>query len=402
MPGICREPMNSEYKRFPKIEHEKRWEGAGKSMAGKGLDALLITGTDNFTYFSGGHGDLSFSRPTFMLLFKDDDPVVMVHDFFEASQRKESWVADIRTYSAMQGPPMDLIKSVFREKALDSARIGAELGIEQRLGLSYNDFVEIKKGFPNACFMDASDLLWMLRMVKSPMEIDCIRKACDITGRAFEKSFKMIREGMTEKEATGIMAGHITKAGGSQAWVVANSGPYNYDSGFLTVSGNHRLVKGNLFWMDSGCKFNGYASDFSRMAAIGAPSDRQKKVYEQVDTITRRTVEGIRPGVTAADLSRLCSIEFEKAGLKDLWGDGDCSSAASNRAQRIGHGIGMAYTEMPHIAIYDHTVLKPGMSITIEPTVVTHYGHFHIEEDVLVTEDGYEVLSKASRELLMV
>ena len=394
--------MNLEYKRFPKIEYERRWESAGKVMADKGLDALLITGADNFTYFSGGHGDFSFSRPTFMLIPREDEPIVMVHDFFEASQKKESWVADIRTYTTMQGPPMDLIKSVFGEKSLGNARIGAELGREQRLGLSYNDFVEIKEGLPNAYFMDASDLLWSLRIVKSPLEIDCMRKACDITARAFEKSFKMIREGMTEKEAAGIMSAHITKAGGSQAWVATNSGPYNYASGFLTIPGNHPLVKGNLFWIDSGCKFNGYASDFSRMAAIGAPSDRQKKVYERVDTITQKTVEAIRPGVKASKLSRLCNIEFEKAGLKDLWGDGDCSSATSNRAQRIGHGIGMAFTEMPHIAIYDHTVLKPGMTITIEPTVVTHYGYFNIEEDVLVTEDGYEVLSKASRELLLV
>jgi Xaa-Pro dipeptidase len=198
------------------------------------------------------------------------------------------------------------------------------------------------------------------------------------------------------------MSDNLTQEGGSQAWVVTNSGPDNYDSGFLTIPGNYFLVKGNLLWMDSGCKFNGYASDFSRMAAIGAPSDRQSKVYEQVENITKKVVEAIRPGVKASELSMRCNIEFEKAGLKDLWGDGDCSSAASNSAQRIGHGIGMAFTEMPHIARYDHTVLKPGMTITIEPNVVTHYGHFNIEEDVLVTEDGYEVLSKASRELLLV
>ena len=394
--------MNLEYKRFPKIEYEKRWEGAGKLMADKGLDALLITGADNFTYFSGGHGDFSFSRPTFMLIPREDEPIVMVHDFFEASQRKESWVADIRTYTAMQGAPMDLIKSVFGEKALDNAKIGAELGREQRLGLSFNDFVEIKEGLQNAHLIDASDLLWSLRKVKSSLEIDCIRKACDITGRAFEKSFKMIREGITEKEAARIMTDNLTQEGGTHAWVVTNSGPYNYDSGFLTTTSDHPLVKGNLFWMDSGCKFNGYASDFSRMAAIGAPSDRQAKMYERVGKITQRTVEAIRPGVKASELSRLCSIEFEKAGLKDLWGDGDCSSAASNRAQRIGHGIGMAFTEMPHIARYDHTILKAGMTITIEPAVVTKYGHFHIEEDVLVTEDGYEVLSKVPRALVVV
>jgi len=86
--------MNLEYKRFPKIEYEKRWERAGKLMAGKGLDALVITEANNYTYLSGGHGDFSFSRPTIMVLPKEGDPVVMVHDFFGSSQHRESWVGE--------------------------------------------------------------------------------------------------------------------------------------------------------------------------------------------------------------------------------------------------------------------------------------------------------------------
>jgi len=394
--------MISEYKRFPKTEYESRWERAAKAMADRGLEALLITEAANFTYFSGGHGDFSFSRPTFMLIPRKGEPVVMVHEFFEASQRRESWVADIRTYASLQEAPAALIKSVFAEKTPGRARIGAELGREQRLGLSYNDFMKIKKRVPEAGFVDASALLWSLRMIKSPLEIDCIRKACEITGRAFEKSFKMIGEGITEKDAAGIMSGHITAAGGSNAWVVSNSRPYNYESGFLTLPGNFPLVKGNLFWMDAGCKVNGYASDFSRMAAIGKPSGRQAKLYDWIDKITRNTVEAIRPGVKASELSARCNIEFEMAGLKHLWGDGDCSSPASNRAGRIGHGLGMATTEMPHIALFDHTVLEAGMIITIEPTIATDFGHFNIEEDVLVTEDGYEILSKTPRELVVI
>jgi Xaa-Pro dipeptidase len=393
--------MISAYKRFPKTEYEKRWEAAARAMADSGLDALLVTEAANFTYFSGGHGDFSFSRPTFMLIPGKGEPVVMVHEFFEASQRRESWVADIRTYASMQEAPVALIKSVFADKTPGRVRIGAELGREQRLGLSYNDFVAIKEGLPDTGFVDASAMLWSLRMVKSPLEIDCIRNACEITGKAFEKSFKMIGKGITEKAAAGILAGHISAAGGSNAWVVSNSRPYNYASGFLTLPADYPLEEGNLLWMDAGCKVNGYASDFSRMAAIGKPSGRQAKLYDLVDKITRKTVDAIRPGMKAAELSARCNVEFEKAGLQHLWGDGDCSSPASNRAGRIGHGLGMATTEMPHIALYDHTVLKAGMTITIEPTVATDYGHFNIEEDVLVTEDGCEILSKTPRELVV-
>jgi Xaa-Pro aminopeptidase len=130
--------MATEYRRFPKTEYENRWEAAAKAMAERDLDALLVTEAANFTYFCGGHGDFSFSRPTFMLIPAKGEPVVMVHEFFEASQRRESWVRDIRTYASMQEAPVALIKSVFADKTPGRARIGAELGREQRLGLPYD------------------------------------------------------------------------------------------------------------------------------------------------------------------------------------------------------------------------------------------------------------------------
>jgi Xaa-Pro aminopeptidase len=384
------------------IEYENRWERARKLIAANGLDALVITESTNYTYFSGGHGDFSFSRPTVMVLPKKRDPVVMVHDLFDASQHRESWVEDIRSYTSITGFPVELLKQVCSDLGVSAGRIGAELGTEQRLGLPFNDFINITKELVNAEFIDASNILWELRMMKSEAEIDCIRKACEITSKAFEKCFSDISSGMTEKEATKILYDTTVEEGGSSVWVVGNSGPYNYESGFLPHPGNYTLEEGNLLWFDTGCKYNGYASDFSRMAAIGDPSDEQKRMYEIVDGITRKCVEAIRPGIVASDLSKLCNQEFEKAGLKEIWGKGDCSSPQSNKAQRIGHGIGMGTTEPPHIALFDQTELKAGMVITIEPTVVTHFGHFNIESDVLVAEDGYEVLSLASRELIQV
>jgi len=394
--------MNLEYKRFPRIEYENRWERARKLIADNGLDVLLITEPNNYTYFSGGHRDFSFSRPMVMVLPREKDPVVMVHDLFDASQHRESWVEDIRSYSSISGFPVELLKNVCSDLGINAGRIGAELGREQRLGLPYNDFVKITKELPNAQFIDASDILWELRMIKSEAEIDYLRKACEISSRAFEKCFKKLRPGMSEKEATKILYDATVEEGGSSVWVVINSGPYNYDSGFLPHPGNYTLEKGNMLWFDTGCHYNGYASDFSRMAAIGDPSDEQKKMYEIVDSVTRKCVEAIRPGIKASDLSRLCNTEFEKAGIKEIWGEGDCSSPQSNKAQRIGHGIGMATTEPPHIALFDHTEIKAGMVITIEPTVVTNYGHFNIEADVLVVEDSYDVLSVASRELIKI
>jgi len=394
--------MDMEYKRFPKEEYEHRWERARTLMKEHALDALLITEANNFTYLSGGHGDFSFSRPTVMILPQKGQAVMIVHEFFEASQRRESWIGEIRSYSSIANTPIDLIKGAIQEIGLAGGKIGAELGREQRLGLPFNDFIELTRILPGVEFLDASDVFWGLRMVKSEAEITCMRGAGKITGSAFKRCFERVREGMTEKEAAKIMFQAAVAEGGAQVWVLCNSGPYNYESGFLSNPGEYKLEMGNLLWLDSGCSFKGYASDFSRMAAIGKPSDNQKKMYASVDRITQTVTAAIRPGITASALSRLCNTEFEKAGLKAIWGGGDCTARQSNRANRIGHGIGMATTEPPHIALFDNTVVVPGMTITIEPTVVTDYGHFNIESNVVVTGDGFEVLSQASRELLAI
>ncbi len=394
--------MSSEYKRFPKAEYENRWERARQRMAAEGLDALFITEAGNFTYFSGGHGDFSFSRPTIMILPQKGDPVLIVHDFFEHSQQRESWVDDIRTYASFGAIPSDMLKAAWGELGLNTGQIGAELGSEQRLGLPYNDFVRMTHELPGADFIDASDLFWGVRMVKSEAEVEFMRKACAISSQAFEKCFHSVKPGMTEKDAATLVYDTAVELGGAAVWTLSNSGPYNYESGFLPNPSEHILETGNLLWIDTGCKVNGYSSDFSRIAAIGEPSSEQKKMYEMVNGISNTAVAAIRPGIKASDLSLLCNREFENAGLKDIWGEGDCSSAQSNQAGRVGHGIGMATTEPPHIALFDDTELKAGMVVTIEPTVVTTYGHFNIESNVLVTEDEPEVLSTATTELIII
>ncbi|MEM3507666.1 MAG: Xaa-Pro peptidase family protein [Candidatus Bathyarchaeia archaeon] len=379
-----------EYKRFPKEEYENRWERAKKLMKDKGFDALLITDGVNYTYLSGAHKDFSYSRPTIMILPKEGNPTIIIHEFFEGAQKKETCVKDIRIYRSLLGVPIELIKEVMDEKGLAKGVIGAELGYEQRLGISYNDFEKLKKEIPNAKFLDASGIIWELRMVKSKSEIERIRKACEITSKAYKKCFETIKEGMSEIEVMKILFDFMFKEGGSSPWCIMNSGPYNYD----VVSwgpANFKLKKGNLLWIDAGCIYNDYGSDFSRMASIGEPSEKQKKAYQIVCRITKTCIEAIKPGVKASDVAKLCNKEFQKEGLEITF-----------RAGRIGHGMGMMLTEPPHIAVYDETVLKPGMVITIEPGIVADYGCFHVEENVLVTEDGYEILSIAERELKVI
>jgi Xaa-Pro aminopeptidase len=142
-----------------------------------------------------------------------------------------------------------------------------------------------------------------------------------------------------------------------------------------------------MLWLDAGAVFNTYWADFSRAGVVGGPSPEQLAMQQVVCDLTRRGVEMVRPGMPVAEIARVCYAGMEKLGLP------------TNVAGRIGHGVGLHITEPPHVATYDPTILQSGMVITVEPGIIADYGAFHVEQNVLVTADGYELLSIAPWEL---
>jgi Xaa-Pro aminopeptidase len=356
-------------------------------MDRENLDALFITEPLNYHYFTGASPSFSYARYTIVVFPKKGKPVIVVHQFVEESTRRETWIENVKIYEKMAEFPIHLIKEVFESLGLTEGRIGAELGYEQRLGLAYNDFVKLQKELPKLEFVDASHVFWQLRLKKSEAEVKLLRKACQITSEAFEECFRSIKEGITEREVEKIFHNAIIKRGGSKPWCFINSSPFNYN----VISGsptNQKLKRGNTIWIDGGCSYSGYWSDFCRIGSIGVASEKQEKMHEMTLKITQLCVDMIEPGVKVADIAQTCEKEAKKMGLELTF-----------RAGRYGHGIGLMLTEPPHIATYDKTVLEPGMVITIEPGFVTDYGVFQNEEEVLVTQKGHEILSKASTEL---
>jgi Xaa-Pro aminopeptidase len=383
------------YKRFPKEEYEDRWNRARRLMQKDSLDGILIMGGHNFIYFAGGLRDITLCRPAFMLLPMEGEPVVLVQWCNKENQTRTCQVDDIRYYRELGCAPIPLIKDVFKEKGLEKARIGAELGREQPLGISYNDFVGLRGELGRVDFTDASGLIWSLRMAKSKAEIEHIRKACGILNEAYVELLDNLREGMTEKEVASMLLGLQTEKGGESPWTMINSDAGNYSVyGEAVNAPDRKLRKGNTLWMDAGCSYQNYWCDFTIMAMIGAPSSKQQKMYEDTARIEERLIDAIRPGVKVSEIDAMNIEEYSRIGRDYM--------AMDVGGGRIGHGLGLGGTEPPHIAAYDETVLEPNMVITIEPGFVTDYGYFQIEEDFLVTEDGHELLSNVPREMTII
>lgn len=362
-------------------------------MESDGLDGLLITEKTNYIYFCGGNPDFSFSRPTTFLLPCSGDPVCIVHKFFKDLTTRSTYVDDIRVFQALGGAPVDTIVQTMKEIGLGSGKIGCELGYEQRLGISREDLQSIANAMPAADFQDGSSVIWGCRMIKSPAEIERLREAGRITGRVYESLFPSVQPGMTESEIVNDFIRLHAEQGGGNPWFLINSGSENYD---IPCGGpaDRTLKVGDVLWMDGGCSVGDYWSDFTRMAFLGQPSDEQRHVYDLIVDVTKKTIESIRPGMTCADVQAVNDRLFEKAGYN--YNEIDFAGG------RIGHGMGTMITEPPHVAAYDQTVLEPGMVITVEPGWMREDGCFHVEDNILIVEDGSEVLSQCTRDLLVV
>ena len=383
---------------FPVIPTEEfplRLERLRALMEKKGLAAILLTTGTNLAYFTGYPSPIrSVPRPFFVILPIRGDPTFITHFGHLEEAKRYSWIEDVRYYTELSHAPVDLLRESLGDGAALGRRVGMELGFEQTLDISYIEFTRLRDALAGTKLEDVSEILWEIRKIKSQSEIRCHRRACEITSEAYAATFPKLQAGMTELEIYRIMQANLVASGGEQYILAITSGEGNYD--LVTKIPEERVVKrGDIIWMDAGCTVGGHWSDFSRTAVVGSPSPEQAHAQEVIHGLTMRAIAKVRPGVPASTIAEFCFAELERL-------DFAITSSIAQRAERVGHGVGLNMTEPPHMAIYDRTPLQEGMVITIEPGVATEYGTFQAEEDLVVTADGCEVLSKAPRTLWVI
>jgi len=376
---------------IPAGEYQARMKKMTDLLDVSGLDALLLTAEANVNYFTGyvpWSSWTTFTRPTVLLISKLAPPILIVQDVWLGAARRDSQIGDIRGYSRLGGLPVDIVSQALADMGLANSRIGAELGYEQRLGVSYIDFDAIKQHVPRCAFVDASSLIWKLRTIKSKAEIACIKEACKGAFTVFESAFDSIRAGMTEHQVVQFFHRAAAEIGMDIGFIIPVTGPASYHAMTSRTTGRE-LVNGDMVWVDLSLIHCDYRSDFSRAAVVGGPSDGQKRLWEQVHNVTMSGVKRMAPGVPITEVVLACSEEASRRGL----------SIGSFSTGRLGHGIGLMTTEPPHISLYDNTVLEPGMVLAIEPGVITDDGVFVAEQDVAITESGFEILTEGFWEL---
>lgn len=228
-----------------------------------------------------------------------------------------------------------------------------------------------------------------MRRIKSPEEIDCLRRAQRISEDALAKAARRIRPGVSELDIMMTIGMERTMAG-----CEARSMDMIFTSGVDTSlpHGNPKIRNiqdGDFVMVDMGSTIGGYASDMTRTLAVGHVTDRQRDVYNTVLDAQLAALEKIRPGVRCRDVDRAARQVVEKSPFAEYcFGHG------------LGHSLGLEIHEEPRFNPTDETLLRPGMVITVEPGIYIP-GAFgvRIEDMVLIAEDGYENLTHFPKQL---
>jgi Xaa-Pro dipeptidase len=232
--------------------------------------------------------------------------------------------------------------------------------------------------------------MWELRMVKSPAEVALMRRACEITDASLRAAVEASREGVTEFEIQVVMGQTMMSMGADTIRSLSiASGPERY--GVLNGAATHRkFQRGEMVNIDCGCIYRDYHADLTRGYFIGEASPRQRAFYQASYDFFHETVSAVRPGITCHELDLAAERAIQKSGYKEYM------------VHRTGHSLGSEVHEMPSIGPGDQTVLVPGMVLAIEPGIYDFsIGAFRIEDNVVVTETGYDFLSNAARELIV-
>lgn len=378
---------------FSVEEYEGRVAKAQELMKEKNLDCLFLTQYENVLYFSGYITWLirvSKHRPSILIIPAAGKPILIIPELEVPTAPINCWLDDVRGWT---NDYVGMWLDAFNELGIKGGTIGAELGEESNMGAPILDWEALKAGLPGTGFVDALDIIYTLRAVKSPKEVEYMREAGRLAGvgcaAAWDVLANAARTGksVTEIDLSNAM-GAAMMAGGSLFTPLMNvrSGP---EQGWMhNKYATERVIRpGDWIAMDYGTCYKNYHSDTIRVASFGKPNPEWEKYHNLQLKFVNEIEAAVRPGMTFAELCAVKTEAFAAAGMEEEW-------------PFIGHAVGLNIHELPRVSPTDY-VMQPGFCFTCEPGFGIGDSFFCIEDDVIVTETGCEVVTTYPKELFI-
>ena len=351
-----------------------RVEKLRQAMRKEQVDGFLVTSPYNLRYLTNFTGTTGLAVITL-------DKAFFVTDFRYTEQ------------AAAQAPDFEVIKNVgpiFDEVAKLCAEENINALAFEEDFVSFAEYSVLEEIIEETPLVPIHGMIEELREIKDENEIATIQKACQIADQGFEHVLKFIRPGMTEIEVANQLDFYMRSLGATSVsfdTIVASGLRSAMPHG---VASEKVIEQGDLITLDFGCYYDGYVSDMTRTFAIGDPGEKLKEIYQIVLEAQLKVIEAAQPGLTGIQLDAIARDHIAAAGYGEAFG------------HSTGHGIGLEIHEGPNVSFRADKQFVINNIITDEPGIyLPGIGGVRIEDDLLITSEGNEVLTKSPKELII-
>ena len=336
----------------------------------KEIEGFLVTNPKNLSYLSGFDGE------GFALIGINGKNYLLTDSRYTEQAQKESPDFKILT----DDPNKKNARMLAFKKILAQTKI-KKIAFESN-NLSYADFKKYSNNFESIEFLPTENIIELLRMIKDKEEIIKIKKAAQITTESLKDVFELMKPGMRELDIASELAYTMRKKGAQKEAfdIIVVSGERS--SLVHGKPSEKKITEGELIIIDVGANYQNYNSDITRTIIMGKENAKQKEIFSIVLEAQNKALEFLKPGVKCKEVDSIARDIIGKKGYGEYFG------------HSLGHGVGLDIHELPPVSFSDDTVLLPGMVITIEPGIyLPEAGGVRIEDSVLITEEGYEILT---------
>jgi Xaa-Pro aminopeptidase len=351
---------------------DSRLGAISTALAERKADALIVSGLPNVRYLCGFTGDNA------MLLIVPGKSILFTDPRFEIQAAQEATCA----VKIARGPlVIDVAAAIGRMRL---KRIGFEPA-----RMTVQALKSLSGRLPmGASMVEIDGWVEQLRMLKSPEEIARIRRSVEINSQAFEQAVRRAKAGMTEAELAAELEYRMRRLGAERPsfeTIVAGGARSALPHAQPTSA---KLENGQLVVVDMGATCDGYCSDMTRMLFLGEPGAKVKRMYRAVLEAQLAAIDAVHAGALTQKVDGAARRVLKAYGMDREF------------VHSTGHGLGLEIHEPPRIGKKDRNRLQTGMAITIEPGVyLERFGGVRIEDTVVVTESGCEILTPTPKDL---
>jgi Xaa-Pro dipeptidase len=288
-----------------------------------------------------------------------------------------------KIYGWMDGEPMtDACAAALDEHGLKGGTLGVNSSAQAFNILDIAENCGVR-------FVNGLSVLEEARIIKTEEEAENLRKAARIADDVFRLAVGYIKPGMKEGDISDFLLRKMAEAGGGKPWAIVASGP---NSSYPHYHGSDRVIlERDMMILDFGCAVNGMYSDMSRTVFVGGITEEERKIYGIVLESNEAGEAKAVNGAFIPDVDKASRDIIDAAGFSD------------NFLNRLGHGIGYMIHEGPDIKKNNRRNLEPGMAFSVEPGIyIAGKVGMRVEDIVLVTETGSEILNKASKDIIII